>query len=263
VDRLDPARALYLRLLSAVDRTSARSATRILANSHFSGRNVKNAYDIDPKVCYHGVDSTFFEPRAVERDGTVLSVGSLTPLKGHDFVIRGLATIDARARPHLLIVSNVDSAAERVYLNRLARELGVSLNIRFNVSDSELAEFYSRARATAYAPYREPFGLVPLESMACGTPVVGIREGGVAETIVDGETGFLVDRDPYALGAAVEAICTRPDLASSLGAKGRECVEAQWTWDHRLKLLEQHLIETAATAAPHSPIVDAKGEARA
>jgi glycosyltransferase involved in cell wall biosynthesis len=245
LDRVDPARALYHRLLQSTDRAGVRAATCIVVNSAFSADNVKSVYGLDPKVCYHGVDTALFEPRRAERNGTVLSVGSLTPAKGHEFVIRGLATIPVQTRPRLVIVSNRENAAEEDHLDRLAQELGVSTAIRFHVSDEELAGLYRRVKATVYAPYLEPFGLVPLESMACGTPVVGVREGGIAETILDGETGFLVDRDPISLGRAVETICTEPDLAARLGARGREYVESEWTWDHRLKQLEGHLLDTA------------------
>ena len=263
LDTLDPWRALYLRVLAATDRAGAHAATRVIVNSRFTSQNVKSFYGIDTGVCYHGVDTALFEPRAVDRDGMVLSVGSLTPLKGHDFVIRALATIPAQMRPRLLIVSNVENDSERTHLEHLAQELRVGLDIRHDVTDDELPELYGRASATVYAPHREPFGLVPLESMACGTPVVGVREGGIAETILDGETGFLVDRDPCAFGKAVEIICAEPDLASRLGTKGRNHVEAEWTWNHRIKLLEKHLVETAGTASARGPIEDAKGEARA
>ena len=80
------------------------------------------------------------------------------------------------------------------------------MTFRVGIPDEGLVQLYNRAMLTVYAPIMEPFGFVPLESMACGTPVVGIREAGVRETVRHAETGFLVDRDPEQFAAAVLAL---------------------------------------------------------
>jgi len=87
--------------------------------------------------------------------------------------------------------------------------------------------------------------LVPLESMACGTPVIGIAEGGVQETVLDGITGRLVPRDPDELAAAAAELIARPQLRSEMGQAGRSYVEREWTWDRAIANLEQHLSEVA------------------
>jgi glycosyltransferase involved in cell wall biosynthesis len=79
---------------------------------------------------------------------------------------------------------------------------------------------YNRAKATVCANVLEPFGLVPLESMACGTPVIAVREGGLRESVRDGETGYLVDRDETALGAAIDAVIGDDALRRCLGTQG-------------------------------------------
>jgi glycosyltransferase involved in cell wall biosynthesis len=134
-------------------------------------------------------------PLDLEKRNFVLSVGSLTPLKGFDFLIRAMAELPEAGRPRLVIVSNFQNPPEKTYLEGLAGELHVELELLNNVSDQRLVELYNQAKMVLYAPVREPFGLVPLEAMACGTPVVGVCEGGVLETVLDGETGILVERD--------------------------------------------------------------------
>jgi glycosyltransferase involved in cell wall biosynthesis len=91
----------------------------------------------------------------------------------------------------------------------------------------------------------EPFGFVPLESMASGTPVIGVREGGIRETIVDGVTGFLVDRDPAAMARALDRLLAYPQEIEELGRRGREYVCQVWTWERTMTVLEQHLEQAA------------------
>ena len=247
LDQLDPARVLYDGVLRRVDLANVRAATGVLANSRFTAQNVNRIYGIEAGVCYHGVDVAQFAPLGLKRENMVLSVGALVPVKGHDFVVRSVGLIPASIRPGLTIVSNHASPEERAHVEQIARQCGVELSIRLMASDTELVALYNQARATAYAPHLEPFGLVPLESMACGTPVVGVREGGVAETILDGETGFLVERDVPVFAQALQTMCTRPDLATQYGMRGRSYVEEHWTWDHRLRTLERYLSEIART----------------
>jgi glycosyltransferase involved in cell wall biosynthesis len=91
----------------------------------------------------------------------------------------------------------------------------------------------------------EPFGLVPLEAMACGTPVVGVQEGGVQESILHKHTGLLVDRDPVQFAAAVQNLLSNPALASEYGRNGREHVLRHWTWDQSVAALEDFLLACA------------------
>jgi glycosyltransferase involved in cell wall biosynthesis len=194
-------------------------------------------------VSYLGVDVDGFHPLSAGKDGSLLSVGSLTPLKGFDFLIRSLAHLPPQARPRLRISSNFEIDQERPYLLGLANQLGVAVDLLGAVSDAELVELYNRASLTVYAPIREPFGLVALESLACGTPVVGVREGGLAETIVDGEVGLLVERDEKAFAEAIDTLMRSPSLRERFGRNGRQMVLQHWSWDGAAARLEASLAE--------------------
>ena len=114
------------------------------------------------------------------------------------------------------------------------------------VSEAELVAYYNRAMVVAFVPYLEPFGLVPLEAMACGTPVIGVREGGVRETVSDGQSGLLIDRDPRAFAAALGRILDDQAFAGRLGIQARAYVEQQWTWERSVDQLEhcfEHFIK--------------------
>jgi D-inositol-3-phosphate glycosyltransferase len=80
-------------------------------------------------------------------------------------------------------------------------------------------------------PWYEPFGLTPLEAMACGTPVIGSAVGGITFTVADGETGFLVPpRDSPALAARLHQILSNPDLRNRMSHAARARVEREFTW---------------------------------
>lgn len=241
----DPLPGLYRAALKHFDRRALRAADLVLTNSAYSREALYRIYGVFARVGYLGVDIERFTPLKLPRQDFVLSVGMLNPAKGFDFIIRSLALIDAARRPRLVLVGNAADQRERAYLENLARESRIDLQIKTQISDEELVRLYNTARLVVYAPIMEPFGFVPLEAMACGTAVVGVREAGVRESVIDGETGRLVDRDPAQLAAAIDALLDRPAEADRLGSNGRQRVATQWTWDAAIETIEDHLRQAA------------------
>jgi glycosyltransferase involved in cell wall biosynthesis len=143
-------------------------------------------------------------------------------------------------------VSNFQNPPERAYLEGLARERQVELVLVGQATEEDLVRLYNEASAVAYAPVREPFGLVPLEAMACGTPVVGVAEGGIPESVIDGRTGLLTDRHPERFGAAIARLVADGTFARRLGADGRDHVADRWTWEGAAARVEAHLASLAA-----------------
>lgn len=242
LNAIDPFPAVYRRALRATDRRNTRGAGTVLVNSRFTAEAVARVYGIASTVSYHGVDTDHFRPTGEPRQQFVLSVGSLTPLKGFDFLIDALATLPPSARPPLVVASNFQNPLEREFLRVRAARARVDLTLHANVCESDLVRFYNQARAVLYAPVREPFGLVPLEAMACGTPVVAVADGGIPETVIDGRTGVLASRDPAGFGAAVARMLTDHTAAGRVGHQGREHVLQHWTWDRAITDLEGVLV---------------------
>jgi glycosyltransferase involved in cell wall biosynthesis len=238
---LDPLPSLYRGVIRRLDRKSVLAASLVLANSAYSRESLYRTYGILSRVCYLGVDVEKFRPLGLDRGRFVLSVGALTPRKGFDFLIRSLALVEVAKRPPLLIVSNFANEPEHDYLLELSRELGVAVEFRVRIPDEQLVCLYNRARLTLYAPIMEPFGFVPIESMACGTPVVGVREGGVRESIVDSSTGRLTERDVAAFARAVDVLLDSPDLCQEYGRRGIDHVRETWSWERTLHTLKHHL----------------------
>ncbi|HIP87470.1 MAG TPA: hypothetical protein EYH27_03425, partial [Anaerolineales bacterium] len=130
LDRVDPAIRLYHTLLQRNDRTATRAATRVLVNSRFTQANVRRIYGVEAHVCRHGIDTDRFRPLGLARDGFVLSVGALTPYKGFDLLIEGLACLPAAVRPPLRLICNYAEPQEQTYLEGLAADRRVDLMVR-------------------------------------------------------------------------------------------------------------------------------------
>lgn len=252
LNKIDPLPSLYYAYLDRTDRRNALAADVVLVNSHFTLESVQRIYNITARVSYLGTDVHRFRPMGMQPKGFVLSVGSLTRMKGFDFLVQAMGEMPADGRPPLVITSNFQNPQERMYLEQLADALEVDLRVMVNVTDEQLVELYNQAAVVAYTPHREPFGLVPLEAMACGTPVVAVREGGVMETVIHEKTGLLVERSPALFAQALQRLLADPALAQMYGRNGRTVVEQAWTWDKAAATVENHLL----TAVKQSPSVN-------
>jgi D-inositol-3-phosphate glycosyltransferase len=194
-----------------------------------------------------GVDIDRFRPTGPvepkDRRYRILSVGRLVPRKGVDLVVTALARLAAAGREdvELVVVGGaggmveVHDDPEVRRLEDLARQLGVAdrVHIRGQVPQTELPRLLRSADAVVCAPWYEPFGIVPLEAMACGVPVIVSAVGGLTDSVVDGETGVHVPpRDPDAIASALGALLEDAPLRQRLGAAGRRRMTSGYSWDH-------------------------------
>ena len=224
-----------------IDIINARHARYIVANSYFSRESILRTYGLNSFVSYLGIDTDIFKPLNIPVEDFVLSVGSCTPTKGYDFTVRSLALINKQIRPKFIIVSNYSPVEWKNYIENLANKLGVELTILDLVNDEELTELYNKAKIVIYAPYLEPFGLIPIESMSCGTPVVAVKEGGVRETVLHNETGLLIDRDEKLFAQAITSLLTDAKKRCRMSKKDVTTVCNFWTIENAGKRLLDHL----------------------
>ncbi len=241
-----PTRAHH-RLVMRVDRANARKAGRILTNSVYTSRIVGERYGAQPHVVYPGVDKQGFAPTGAERDDYVLSVGALTPYKGHDVAIDAVSLLPANIRPSLVVAAASGSQSAEDSLYARAHVAGVDFTVK-RPSVSDMPALYSRARALLACAEGERLGLTPLESMACGTPVVAVRSGGYPETVRDGETGFIAARTGQAIADALFKLLVDRSLTERMGAAGRRYVETEWTWQRAVDRLEEQFAAVLAEA---------------
>lgn len=246
LNNLDPFIKLYQSTGQSFDKAATRSADLVLVNSVFTHDQVRDIYEIEPVISYHGVDTEVFFPASKNENGEyVLSVGAIQPHKGFDFLIKSFGHIDQDIRPALHLIGNMENSREQDRLQSLARENGVELHIEVGVDQQTLVRRYNEAILVAYAPYNEPFGLVPLEAMACGKPVVAVDEGGVKETVVNRSTGLLIERNPQKFGKAIQDLLNDPARIKQYGLQGRTHVMEKWSWEQSVIQLEKHLQQIA------------------
>ncbi|KSU74051.1 Glycosyltransferase involved in cell wall bisynthesis [Pseudarthrobacter enclensis] len=257
-----------------------RSADRIIATCSDEVFELKamgiNTGKISIAPC--GVDLDVFAPTgpvaARGRRHRILSVGRLVPRKGVDLVIRALPYLKAAGFDdvELLIVGGGgDSGAlhtdpEVCRLLALADELGVrdQVVLEGQVSRGEMPGIFRSADAVVCAPWYEPFGIVPLEAMACGVPVVAAAVGGLRDTVVDHATGLHVPpRDPEAIASALAMLLGNRDLRAELGDAGQRRARARYSWDRVAAESEKayQLAVAGAAASPATGVVPMEGAA--
>lgn len=246
MDRFDPLLRSYRNHLLRLQKRSISNTKKLLANSNYTSLANKEVFGRSAEICPLGVDLDEFYPLPnTARENFVISVGEMSARKGFDFIIESLSRIKLWERPSLKLACNHINVDELNYVQELATRHGVEIEVLSHLGADELRILYKRALFCVYAPVMEPFGLVPLESMACGTPVVGVREGGLPESIQHEVTGLLVDRDPDHFAEAIQRLMKYPDLVESYGRNGRAYVAQNWTWERSASLLEGHLKECA------------------
>jgi glycosyltransferase involved in cell wall biosynthesis len=221
-----------------LDAGAVARADRIATNSAFSAQAIERAYGRSPAVIPLGVPERFHALTRAE-PAHLLSVGTLIASKGHELVIAAAA--QARRRWPVLVIAPRANPAEQRRLEALADRMHVPLEVRVGVSDEELGAMYASAFATAYMASGEPFGLVSLEAQAAGCPVIVAAEGGLPETIRDGESGWAVARTPDALAAKLDEL-ERPGVRDALSVGARRHAGPA-TWDRSANAVKEILDE--------------------
>ncbi|GAB4082337.1 glycosyltransferase [Modestobacter muralis] len=186
-----------------------------------------------------GVDTAEFTPRGpvAERSGRprLLVLGRLVERKGQEDAVRALPAVPGA---ELVVVGGpqshlLDTDPEVQRLRAIADELGVADRLVFTgaVSRADVPGWIRSADVVLAVPWYEPFGITPLEAMACGRPVVATAVGGLADSVADGVTGDLVPpRDPAALGATLAALLADDQRRAAYGAAGVRRARTRYRW---------------------------------
>jgi D-inositol-3-phosphate glycosyltransferase len=229
------------------ERTIAQNADRIVVASRDEQQLLTQLYGARADhiaVVPCGVNLDLFHP--IEKqdarrqlglsddDRILLFVGRIEPLKGVDILLGAAAQLEAESDCFVLVIGGDNTArqGELAHLRHLASELGIAEQVNFMgaVDHERLPLFYSAADVCVVPSFYESFGLVALEAMACGTPVVASRVGGLAGTVRDAETGYLIPwRCPEPFAERIELLLDNEELRRAFGQAAREQVE-RYRW---------------------------------
>ncbi len=170
----------------------------------------------------------------------LLQLGRMVPRKGVETVIRSISKINHTIKNIRLVIVGGESdepdetiTPEIGRLKRIAEEENVTAHITFTGRRKRdvLKYFYAAADVFITTPWYEPFGITPLEAMACGTPVIGSNVGGIKYSVEDGKTGFLVPaKDPHALAKKIEHLVLNDALLETMKRNAVKRVHKYFTW---------------------------------
>jgi glycosyltransferase involved in cell wall biosynthesis len=202
-------------------------ARLVVCNSDFTRAQLMKLVDRGQweklQVVRCGIDPSEFDPPARPAEGEplrVLSVGRLVPGKGHHVLLEALGRLrDDGIETQTTLVGN---GPERESLERVAAELRLDVRFAGAVGQDELRAYYADAHLFCLPTFAEGLGVVLIEAMACGLPVVSSLVMGVPEVVEEGETGLLVSPGrPDTLAAALARLANEPALREQMGAAGR------------------------------------------
>lgn len=249
------------------ERLSIARTDHIIATSDHERDSLLHIYGTSPQkvsMIPCGVDTQLFRP--IDKDTarqyvgvhgdskTILFVGRIAPLKGIDLLLNSMAQLEETDNAQLLLVGgNARVGRQERQLHVLARQLGISHRVRFlgPLNQNVLPYYYSAADVCVVPSYYESFGMVALEALACGTPVIAARVGGLKSVIQDGRTGYLVHRhcpEPY--GERLEVLLSNESLRYAMGKAGRIWA-SKMDWDSVARRVEeeyQHLLQKQSLA---------------
>lgn len=253
----------------------------ILACSRFVADEIRRLYPDAAGRChalYNGVDERFLEVAADPAAArTVLFVGRLCPEKGVHVLLAAMSEVlRSQPRASLSLVGPLDVAPkdfvdphhrdpafnglDRYYSHpaeyyelicRQVSALGGRAFLHGRTANAEISSHYARAGVFVFPSlWHEPFGIPVIEAMAAGLPVVATRAGALPEVVVDGETGFLIERgDAEGLAAAIGKLLADGHLRERMGAAGRERVRQLFTWERSVTRLEELYASVLGDAA--------------
>ena len=237
-------------LIRRLDAISIKFADQVLVNSEWIRKKVNTCYNLDPEVCYPGVNVLPFQHQSnyddVLKEPFLLSTNRHYPQKGLHLLIKCLKMLVVEYPSIMCFLTGSYTKYTR-QLKEYVSKLSLSKNVIFtnNLKEYDLHNLYRQAYIYAYTSPEEDFGLGPIEAGACGVPSIVWDHAGPRETVVDGETGFRVPA--YNIEGMVEKQRMLLDdvaLRLRLGDQAHKFVKEHFSWEKHIDKIEMILTST-------------------
>jgi glycosyltransferase involved in cell wall biosynthesis len=242
---------IFRLLTSSVDKASMKKANFLFANSKYTQDCIYNEYGLDSKILYPSIDVEMFVPSQSNIRNKIFIPGRIEPLKNQMLALEAIGYIDFNHKKdfEILLEDTRTQTSFPYYISRIEHkvkqleESGWKF-IRFkSVSEDILIKYYQKSVVTLYPPRFEPFGMIALESMACGTPIISLNEGGPKESIKHKETGFLSENKIKQYTKYISYVLDNPDEARKMGINGRKRIVENFTHAEFFDRLDKSLRE--------------------
>jgi glycosyltransferase involved in cell wall biosynthesis len=181
---------LRLKMYQFIEKMLVKKIDVVVANSKYTAQNIEKSLHVKSTVIYSGIDTDLYKPQGLEKRDQIFFVSRIEKGKNVDFLIEMMPEIWKRDKDVKLII-----AGEGAYLpairDRVRKLKMKKVNLLGNISEERKRRLYEESKVIVFPTFNEPLGVIPMEAMACGTPVVAFNSGGCKETIVHGKTGLL------------------------------------------------------------------------
>jgi len=219
-------------ILKLIDIKLVRKYTdKILTNSTYTYKNAERIYNKKSTIVNIGVDVKKYKPFKRKKD-IFFTINRITRFKKIDVAIKAMKIIVKKHKDAKFYIGG--GGEEKENLIKLTKSLGLEKNVKFLglVAEKDVPVYHSRAIATLFPSVNEPAGIVPLEAMSCGAPVIATKSGGPQDYVIDGKTGFLVKpNNPKAMAEKMEVLISNQKLVKRMGLAARKHVVKNHSWD--------------------------------
>jgi glycosyltransferase involved in cell wall biosynthesis len=210
----------------------------VLTNSINSQIRIRKYLKREAKIIHPGVDVNIFKN---ESYGNYFFYPSrITPEKRFEMVIEAFEKFRKKNKKYekyeLIIAGSLQKERKEhvQYLEKIKQMKNEKVKILTDISEKELIELYKNCLCVLFTPVNEDFGIVPLEAMSCEKPVIAINEGGPKETIVHGETGYLINNVEEIVEYMIE-LCEDMNVVEEMGKMARKRIVEEFTWEKFIK----------------------------
>ncbi|GBP16149.1 hypothetical protein EVAR_9867_1 [Eumeta japonica] len=248
---------LYRIPLNWLEELTTAKADKVLVNSKYTARVYQEAFqtikDV-PDICYPSINAKFFENTTPKLLKEIIPVGSdkfiflsinrYERKKNLSLALKALENLKHIVsesdwqKVHMIIAGgfdsiNLENMEHYIELSDLVTELDIEDKVTFMKSptDVEKVSLLHHCKILIYTPSNEHFGIVPLEAMYVGKPVIAVNSGGPTETIVNDVTGFLCEPNSESFSNAMKKLMLNPDLIEKFGEAGRKRFETKFSFD--------------------------------